>query len=68
MIHPTPQILGESLARTLIWDTTDNLILMSLLNHATAEPNFEKSFLSENGKDFDSKPYPKDAIERAGIK
>ena len=68
LINPTPEILGESLARPLIDDPTDNLILASILNHAGAHPVENKAFLSENRKDFDLKPYPKSAIELAGLK
>jgi hypothetical protein len=68
LIDPTPEIVGESLARALIDDPTDNLILASILSHAAAHREELKSFLSENRRDFDLKPYPKAAIELAGIK
>jgi PIN domain len=68
VIHPTPEIVAESLSRALIDDPTDNLILASILTHAAAHPHVVKTFLSENWKDFESKPYPKSAIELAGVK
>lgn len=68
LIHPTPEILGESVARTLVGDPTDNLILASILIHAGSHPGEVKAFLSENRRDFDLKPYPKAAIGSAGVK
>jgi hypothetical protein len=68
LIHPTPEILGESVARTLLDEPTDNLILASILSHAGSHPEEVKAFLSENRRDFDLNPYSKDAIGLAGVK
>ncbi len=68
LIGLTPSILGNSLARPLIGDPTDDLILASILDHANSQPSERKAFLSENRKDFDDKPYPKAALEAAGVK
>ncbi len=68
LIGLTPSILGDSLARPLIGDPTDDLILASILDHANSQPSERKAFLSENRKDFDDRPYPKAALEAAGVK
>ena len=68
LIGLTPEILGDSLTQPLIDDPTDNLILASILRHANSQPSVTKAFLSENRKDFDQKPYPKSALEGAGVK
>jgi hypothetical protein len=62
------EILGESLSRPLIDDPTDNLILISILSHAASHSSERKAFLSENRKDFDEKPYPREALKAAGVK
>jgi PIN domain len=68
LIGLTPEILDASLNRPLIKDPTDDLILASILDHASSQPSERKAFLSENRKDFDDKPYPKSALESAGVK
>jgi hypothetical protein len=68
LIALTPEILGASVARPLINDPTDDLILASILDHAASHLSEMKAFLSENRKDFDEKPYPKEALKAAGVK
>jgi len=67
-IDLAPALLGASLGSVLIDDPTDNLILSCILHHAASHPEAIKAFLSENRRDFDQKPYPKAALEAAGVK
>jgi hypothetical protein len=68
MIGLTPEILGSALTQPLIEDSTDNLILMSILDHARSRPSDSKVFLSENRRDFDDQLSSRRALEDAGIK
>jgi hypothetical protein len=48
-------------------DPTDNLILTTILQHASSRPSVKKAFLSENSKDF-AKNDVKRILEVAEVK
>jgi hypothetical protein len=68
LIHLTPEILLSSRANVLIEDSTDNLILASVLDHAKNYPSETKVFLSENRKDFDINTRAKRALRGPGVR
>ena len=68
LIHPTPEILASSRSKVLIPDSTDNLILASILDHSKNYPSETKIFLSENRRDFDINPGAKLALQDSGIR
>jgi hypothetical protein len=67
LIGLTPQVLEATRNVVLIEDATDNLILhCCILEHARAYPDVFKVFMSNNRRDFGSKPV-QDALQSAGI-
>jgi hypothetical protein len=66
-INLTREILRDAVGRSLIKDTTDNLILASILSHARSHPSELKAFLTENHKDFEV-PEALQALRDAGVK
>jgi PIN domain len=66
LIGLTPQVLEATRNLVLIEDPTDNLILHCMLEHARTFPDIIKAFMSNNRKDFGTKPV-QDALQAAGI-
>jgi PIN domain len=66
LIGLTPQVLEATRNLVLIEDPTDNLILHCILEHARTFPDIIKAFMSNNRKDFGTKPV-QDALQAAGI-
>jgi hypothetical protein len=66
LIELTSEVLRVTRNVVLIEDATDNLILHCILEHARARPNVVKAFMSNNRKDFGTKPV-QDALQAAGI-
>jgi hypothetical protein len=53
-IPTTPAVLRAAVSNLLIPDPTDNLILHSIIDHATRYPTSKKALLTDNTKDFDT--------------
>jgi predicted nucleic acid-binding protein len=66
MIGLNAHMLEANRKDAFIEDPTDNLILHCILNHARANPGSSKAFMSNNRKDFGTKPV-QDALQAAGI-
>jgi predicted nucleic acid-binding protein len=66
LIGLTAHVLEANRKDALIEDPTDNLILHCILDHARAHPKVAKAFMSNNRKDFGTKPV-QDALQAAGI-
>jgi len=67
MIALEREIVRDSLAEALIGDSTDNLILWSILRHARESPGRVKAFLSNNHLDF-GLPQVRLALDRVGVR
>jgi PIN domain len=67
LIGLTSHVLDATRNVVLIEDVTDNLILHCILDHARAHPKVAKAFMSNNRKDFGTKPV-QDALQAAGIR
>ncbi|MDB5349240.1 MAG: hypothetical protein JWN86_487 [Planctomycetota bacterium] len=68
-IENSASILKASIARSLIRDTTDNLILATILDHARTQPEREfRALLTENHTDFHDNLEARRALDEAGIK
>lgn len=68
-IEISPTILNRSLTWRPIDDSTDNLILTTLLDDVVSRPEArERAFLSENPKDFRDNLGARQALEDAGIR
>jgi rRNA-processing protein FCF1 len=65
-IPETPFIIQSAVSSILISDPTDNLILCSILDHASHFPEAVKSLLTENTNDFDT-PEVRSALAEVGI-
>lgn len=65
-IHAPPSILVEAVTIPLIADPTDNLILRSVLDHATRCPEETKALLTDNTKEF-GLPEVRTALVAAGV-
>lgn len=68
LIEISTQIILHSGSDRLIKDTTDNLILTCILNHARSHSSEEKALLTENHKDFHDNQEVQKALREAGIK
>ena len=66
LIGLTSHVLEATRNVVLIEDVTDNLILHCILDHTRAHPKVAKAFMSNNRKDFGTKPV-QDALQAAGI-
>jgi hypothetical protein len=68
-IQISSKVLKTSTDQRIIKDMTDNLILATILDHASSQPDRRpKAFLSENSKDFNDKTDAGLALDEAGIK
>jgi hypothetical protein len=66
ILNITAEVLGASRGDVLIGESTDNLILHAILDHARSTPAARKGFFSENKNDFDGQP-AQDALRAAGV-
>jgi hypothetical protein len=67
-IESSPEIIRDSLNSGRIDDPSDNLILASILSHASRHPAEAKAFLTENRKCFHDNLDARDALRAADIK
>jgi hypothetical protein len=69
ILEPIPEsaaIIHRALTSMLIPDPTDNLILYSILDHASRFPQATKALLTDNTKDFDTQEV-RSALAAVGI-